>query len=149
MKLLIATDLSASSNAILDVARDIARSSRAKVWLLHVAEPEPDFVGYGVGPQSVRDSQAIDFHREHVELQAIADRLRDQGIETTALLIQGATAATILQQASKLQVNMIVVGSHGHGAVHKMLVGSVSENVLRRATTPVLVVPTRTDDLAR
>jgi hypothetical protein len=91
----------------------------------------------------VRDSVAKYFHREHAELQGIADRLRDQGIETAALLVQGATAETILQEANKLQVNMIVVGSHGHGAVHQLLVGSVSENVLREATTPVLVVPTR------
>ena len=144
MRLLVATDLSASSAAIIKHALDIARSSNCKLWLVHVADPDPDFVGYGVGPQSVRDSLATGFHREHAELQGIADRLRDQGVDATALLIQGATAETILQEASKLQVNMIVVGSHGHGAMHKLLVGSVSENVLRKATTPVLVVPTRT-----
>ncbi len=143
MKLLIAIDLSASSKKVVESALDIARSCKGKVWLLHVAAPEPDFVGYDVGPQSVRDSVAKDFHREHAELQGIANRLRDQAIETTALLVQGATAETILHEANKLQVNMIVVGSHGHGAVHRLLVGSVSEHVLRNSTTPVLVVPTR------
>ncbi len=149
MKLLVAIDLSEASKIIIEQALGIARSLKGEVWLLHVAEPEPDFVGYDVGPQSVRDSVAKEFHSEHAELQDIADRLRAQGIETKALLIQGATAATILREASKLRVDMIVVGSHGYGAVHKLLVGSVSENVLRKATAPVLVVPTRPSETAR
>jgi nucleotide-binding universal stress UspA family protein len=143
VNILVAVDLSGSTKTVIDHMIDLAVPLSASVWLLHVADPEPDFVGYEVGPQSERDAMAEKFHREHAELQAIAERMRNAGLQTTALLVQGATADTILQETAKLEVDMIIVGSHGHGAVYQALVGSVSEAVLRNCVVPVLVVPVR------
>ena len=107
-----------------------------------MADPEPDFVGYDVGPQSVRDSLSERFHAEHRRIQEIADRLRRSGIAATALLVQGATVETIVEKASELEVDIIVIGSHGRGAMHQLLMGSVSEGVIRHSRCPILVVPT-------
>jgi nucleotide-binding universal stress UspA family protein len=60
----------------------------------------------------------------------------------TALLVQGVTADTILEEAAKLAADIIVVGSRGKGALQQLVVGSVSEGVLRKSQCPVLVVPT-------
>jgi nucleotide-binding universal stress UspA family protein len=90
-----------------------------------------------------RDSLAEKFHREHRQIQEIAKRLREEGLEATALLVHGPTVEYILKEASELDVDMIVVGSHGRGAVYQLLVGSVSEGLLRKSRCPVLVVPTR------
>jgi nucleotide-binding universal stress UspA family protein len=143
MNILVAIDFSDATETIVLQAEKIAAALSATVWLLHVAEPEPDFIGYQPGPQTERDFLAERFHAEHRSIQQIADRLRTTGLETTALLIQGATAETIVDQASKLKVDMIIVGSHGRGAMYQLLVGSVSEGVLRVAACPTLVVPTR------
>jgi nucleotide-binding universal stress UspA family protein len=62
-------------------------------------------------------------------------------VAVTPLLVQGATIKTILQEAIKLKSDMIVIGSHGHGALYKTLVGSVSEGVIRQASCPVVVIP--------
>jgi len=142
MKLLVGVDLSESTEKILKKAEEVAKALSAKVWLLHVAMPEPDFVGFEVGPQTVRDSISKEFHEEHCHIQNLADRLRKAGLDTTALLIQGSTAETILNEASKLNIDMIVVGSHGRGAMYQLLVGSVSEGVLRKSACPILVIPT-------
>jgi len=152
MKLLVGVDLSESTETVVNKAERFAKALSAKVWLLHIAEPEPadiyiagyepDSIGVGLDPQSLRDALAQRFHREHRQLQEIADRLRMAGLDATALLVQGATVDTILKEASKLEVDMIVVGSHGQGAIYKLLVGSVSEGVLRKSACPVLVVPT-------
>jgi nucleotide-binding universal stress UspA family protein len=56
--------------------------------------------------------------------------------------VQGATVETILKEALKLDVDMIVAGSHGRGAMYQLLVGSVSEGVLHKSKCPVIVVPT-------
>ncbi|WP_316365731.1 universal stress protein [Candidatus Thiodiazotropha sp. CDECU1] len=143
MKILVAVDLSESSQKIVTKAEEIAQALSATIWLLHVAEPEPDFVGYEVGPQSVRDSLSQKFHDEHRQIQEMADSMREKKLDVTALLMQGSTAETILQEASRLGVDMIVIGSHGRGAMYQLLMGSVTEGVLHAATCPVLIVPTR------
>ena len=68
--------------------------------------------------------------------------MRQKSLDVKGLLIQGSTVEAILKQADKLKAQMIVMGSHGRGAIYKMLVGSVSEGVLHGAKCPVLVVPT-------
>jgi len=142
MKILIGVDLSDSTGKIVKIAMELAKALSARVWLLHVAEPDPDFVGFEAGPQSVRDSLSKTFHDEHCQIQEIADRFRTAGLDATALLVQGETAETILKEASKLGVDMIVVGSHGRGAMYHLVVGSISEGVLHGSECPILVVPT-------
>lgn len=143
MKLLVGVDLSDSTQKVVVKAENLARRLSATVWLLHVAAPEPEFVGMDVGPQSVRNSMAKGLHGEHSQIHAISQRMRDAGIDATGLLVQGATIETILNEASKHDVDMIVLGSHGRGAVYRALVGSVSEGVLRKSARPVLLIPTR------
>lgn len=142
MKLLAGVDLSESTEKVVKKVEEIAKALSARVWILHVAEPEPDFVGFETDPKCIRDSRSEMFHREHQQIQDIADRLRKAGLDTTALLVQGATVETILKEASKLDADMIVLGSHGQGAMYQLIVGSVSEGVLHQSACPVLIVPT-------
>lgn len=142
MSLLVAVDFSAVADDQLEIVSRLARPKR-EIYLLHVAEPDPSFVGYEAGPDEVRHDVAVEFKREHEELHALADRLREQGHEVTALMIQGPTVKTILEQAEKLEAEVIVVGSHGRGKLFDVVVGSVSAGVIRKAKVPVLVVPTR------
>jgi nucleotide-binding universal stress UspA family protein len=143
MNILVAVDFSEPTQNVVAKAAELVKAVSGKLWLLHVADPDPDFIGYEPGPQSVRDAVAKHFHAEHRQIQEIADGLRESGLEVTPLLIQGRTAETILKEAEKLGVDMIVVGSHGQSALHDLFVGSVSKGVLHDATCPVLVVPVR------
>ena len=141
--ILVPLDFSDVSEDVLRLAAEQARAFSAQLTLVHVAAPDPDFVGYDVGPKHVREYRADELRGEHRELQAAADALREQGIEAKALLIQGPTVEMVLKEARKLGADAIIIGSHGHGAVHRLLLGSVSEGVLRGAECPVLVVPAR------
>ena len=142
MKLLVCVDLSESTEIIVKKIEEITNALPAKVWLLHNAVPEPDVVEFKVDPQAARESLAKKFHVEHRQIQELANRMRKTGVDTTALLVHGATVETILNEASELEVDMIVVGSHGRGAMYQLLVGSVSEGILHNSRCPVLVVPT-------
>ena len=142
MKLLVCVDLSESTEIIVKKIEEITKALPAKVWLLHNAVPEPDVVEFKVDPRAARESLAKKFHVEHRQIQEIANRMRKAGVDTAALLVHGATVETILKEASELEVDMIVVGSHGRGAMYQLLVGSVSEAVLHKSIFPVLVVPT-------
>ncbi len=143
MNILVAVDLSPASAKVIGVARRVASANGSKVFVMHCAEPEPDFVGYDAGPEVVRDQVAAEFHREHKAVQDLAGSLRDAGIDATALLIRGPTVETTLREAERVEAELIIVGSHGRGAVYDLLVGSYSSGILRRSMVPVLVVPTR------
>ena len=142
MSLLVALDFSAVADDQLEIVSRLARPNR-EIFLLHVAEPDPSFIGMEAGPEVVRHDVAVEFRREHEQLHDLADRLREQGHEVTALMIQGPTVQTILEQAEKLEAEVIVVGSHGRGKLFDLVVGSVSAGVIRKSPVPVLVVPAR------
>ncbi len=141
MKLLVAVDFSGPTDLILRVASRLAGSLDASVWLVHVAEPEPDFVGYDAGPEVVRGQVAKELRDEHRKLQALADQMREAGVDAKSMLVQGPTVETLLAMAEKQDADLIVVGSHGRGMVAGMLLGSVSQGLIRAGRCPVTVVP--------
>jgi nucleotide-binding universal stress UspA family protein len=136
-----AVDFSESSERAVELASSLAERFGARLWLVHVAAPDPDFAGYDAGPQTERDSRAAELRKEHRDLQARALALRDRGLDATALLVQGPTVETLVSEARRLAADMLVVGSHGRGAVGRALLGSVGAGVVRHPPCPVLVVP--------
>lgn len=142
MKIMVCVDLSDSTETIMQKIEELAKPLSARVWLLHNAEPEPDTVEFKVDPISAREELARKFHVEHRQIQALADQLRNTGIDTTAMLVHAKTVDAILTEAEDVGADMIVVGSHGRGAMYQLLVGSVSKGVLHKSKLPVLVIPT-------
>jgi len=143
MKLLVAIDFSEVTEKIMAKVKELALKVNAKVWLIHVVQPEPDFIGYKVGPETEREFIAKKFRQKHILLQEKAEELKNEGINITPLLVQGPTIETILSQAEKIEADIIVVGSHGHGAMFRILVGSISEGLLHNSTKPLLIIPAK------
>ena len=141
MKLLIAVDFSKTFDSVIAYASKLGSLLNARIWLLHVAEQNPELVGHEVASHTVRDLAAKEFHEEHRQLQQAGDELRKAGLDCVSLLVQGNTAATIIAEAERLDIDMIVLGSQGKGAVKKLFLGSACEDVIRTSTIPVLVVP--------
>ncbi len=146
MKILVCVDLSDSTDEILKRIEELCRPLKARVWLLHNAMPEPETIEFKVDPIEARKSLAKKFHHQHRQLQEFAERFRKSGVDATALLVHGKTVDTILTEASDLDIDVIVVGSHGRGAMYQLLMGSISEGVLQRSSRPVLVIPTHKRD---
>ena len=143
MKVLAALDLARTTPDVLREARIWARRLSAELILIHVADPDPDFIGYGAGPESVRLAVAHKFTRAHQRLEALSVELRKEGLDATALLLQGATAETILREAERLSADVVLMGTRARSAVRELFVGSVSKEVLRQSTRPVLLIPPR------
>ncbi len=142
MNILVALDFSDASAPILSEAVNLAKTiDGGKVYLLHVAAPDPDFVGYDVGPQYIRDARADELKEEHKQLAAYQKQIEAAGIPCTPLLIAGHAAQLISEEAVKLETRYIVIGSHGHSAIYEALLGSVTQAVIREAKIPVMVVP--------
>lgn len=158
--LLVAVDFSKSTDAVLKEASILATELGAKLWLLHVADREnaavafqtsqfadysPEAVTMPGDVQLARDISAEELKREHKELLGISSNLRNSNIDAQALLVEGNAAAMILEKAQELESDMIILGSHGHGLLHKALLGSVSEAIIRHAGCNVLIVPNATE----
>ena len=143
MKVLAALDLDRTTPDVLREARIWARRLSAELILIHVAEPDPDFIGYGAGPESVRLAVAHKFTRAHKQIEEAARELRKEGLDVTALLVQGATAESILREANRLSADVILMGTRARGAMRALIVGSVSKAVIRESTRPILLVPHR------
>ncbi len=146
MKTIIAAvDFSPATDAVIAQAVALAKAFAAALYLVHVAAPDPDFVGYEPGPDSVRHDVAAGLRDTHRQLQERSGELRGAGIDCTGLLVQGSTPETLVREADRLNADVIVIGSHGHGALHRALLGSVSEHVLHHAKRPLLILPRKAD----
>lgn len=136
-------DFSPVCDRIVKNAGKLSALYNAKCWLLHVADPDPDFVGYKVGPQYVRDYKAAKLHQEHEQLQNYKKELEKAGIECEALLIQGQINPTIIEEIKKLEIDLVVLGSHGHSRLYDLVVGSVSEFLLKKHIVPLFIIPSK------
>ena len=139
--ILVAVDFSDVTPRVVETARGLASACSARIVLLNVAAPDPAFMGYEAGPPTVRHDVAGDLQRHHQQLEKLKETAAADGADVLALHIQGPTVEKILHEAAEQKASWIVMGSHGHGAIHDLLVGSVTHGVLKGASCPVVVVP--------
>jgi nucleotide-binding universal stress UspA family protein len=134
-----AYDGSPESNLALEAAVGLAKSAEATVRVLAVHEPfGPTTIG--LAPMGAADVGAV------TQREAMEDRLHEMVSELPAslraqgLLLKGDAADELLEQ-TEFGVDLLVMGSRGHGPVGQVLLGGVSAKVIRNAPCPVLVVP--------
>lgn len=139
--ILVPIDFSDVTARVTETARKFAAAFESRIVLLSVAEPEPDFVGFDPGPSTVRMAVARDFKVERQRLEELKAECANSGCEVTALHIQGPIVEKILHEVGSQQADLIVIGSHGHGAFYDLLVGSVTQGIIKGARCPVVVVP--------
>lgn len=144
--ILVAVDFHESVNTLLAYAESLAEKFNAKIWLLHVADPEPDFVGYEPGPQYIRDLKAEEYRDEHRNLQALCDGFIQKNINAEALLIQGPTVEMILKEAEELRADLMIVNTHKHGFFFNLFSESVSLELFKKSNIPLLTIPVEEDD---
>lgn len=135
-KLLLATDLTDASMAATEEAFDLA--GRLGATLLVVSVIDPGSLLLPGGRFRVRVDQVRE-QREQLA-QALVERGREDGIDVSFLIWTGDPGDMIVSAAEAEQADMVLVGSHGRGAVGRLFIGSVSEHVVRHAPCPVLVV---------
>jgi nucleotide-binding universal stress UspA family protein len=131
--ILVAVDGSRDAEAALNHAVALARDQRARLTLVTVAPLTSQAVGVGAGA-------APDLHDAHQKIiRKAADSLPgDVGVTTR--IERGDPAEAILRLTAGDEFDLVVLGSHGHGRVHRALIGSVSEKVLRASRVPVLLM---------
>ena len=136
--ILVATDGSRSAKEAVDFAIELAAEHEAALLVVHVVgvldfvNDDPEDAGYAV----IHEPTA----RDHVVLEAVAARATERGVSARTSLRFGSAVDEIVAYADACDVDVIVVGTRGHGRVASALLGSVSLGVMRRSTRPVLIV---------
>ncbi len=138
-KLLLATDLSEASSSATDQAFELAGMLGADLLVVSVIDPGSLLLPGG--RFRARIDQVRERHEE--EAQALVERGRALGIAVSFLVWTGDPGDQVVSAAEAERVDMVIVGSHGRGAVGRLFLGSVSEHVVRNAPCPVLVVRPR------
>jgi nucleotide-binding universal stress UspA family protein len=143
MKLLAAVDLSKASGYVTEAVHRVALATDAEVYVLHTIIPLPGVAGPEFNPVTEQQELSERYLDERDQLNELVTQLVEADVNASALMAQGDPVKTILKQAERLDAELIVVGSHGHGMMFDALVGSTSAGILRKSTIPVLVVPVR------
>lgn len=133
-----AVDFSSASENALRVAAELARRLDSKLVLLHVREPRLLPAGAVLAPPEFFSDAVVRDAEEMATWTAIAEEAR--GAKVRTVTVEGPAAVSICRFARESRADLIVVGTHGRGAVSRMVVGSVAEQVGRKAQCPVLFV---------
>lgn len=140
--LLAAVDFSDASPRIVERAAEFARVFGARLVLLHVVEPVASYVPVGAAMDVIETAPPPVMEEDLAAQQEHLNRLAAgiENVDTVAII--GLAADEIVTQAERHGAGMILLGSHGHGALYHLFAGSVVTGVLKRSKIPVLVVPT-------
>jgi nucleotide-binding universal stress UspA family protein len=131
------TDFSEHSANAFGLACALARDYSARLLVLHVVErPVLAYGGVMTPPPPPPSPEAREAAIEKLRRISPADR----AIPVEHLCEEGDAATGILQVARERQGDLIVMGSHGRTGLGRLLMGSVAEQVVRRAACPVLIV---------
>jgi nucleotide-binding universal stress UspA family protein len=157
--ILVPIDFSDVTRPMIALARQLAKTFGAEIHLVHVKEltaaTAPGTLGYGLAgmpelvpmsgvpvpdfgpmPQAMPEDES-----EKSKLAKWQEEIAQDGIKVSLREPTGTVAKEILSQADELKADLIVMGTHGHGAMYNLLVGSATKGVLKHSTRPVLLVP--------
>lgn len=140
--ILFPTDFSTASDAALAHAEALAKQSGARLLIVHVEEPPLAYGGgelyYGLPePNSERIQKMLEDVRPH-----------DPAVPFEHRLTMGDPAGEVVRIAGDEQCEMIVMGTHGRTGLTRLLMGSVAEQIVRRAPCPVLIYREAAERLA-
>jgi nucleotide-binding universal stress UspA family protein len=133
-RIVVAVDFSETSLRAARLALDVASSS-ATIYLAHVAPRDSSLYDWkGWGTTYKQDAGNA--------LQKVREQLRvPADMQVQNVLLQGDPATELLAFATSVNADLIATGSHGHGFVARMLIGSVATRMVRCSTCSVLTVP--------
>lgn len=144
--ILVAVDFSNATPGVVAMAVELAKALGAKLELFHVIEPEPSYTAYGFTPGEFPAMNAFQEdakRRARQKLEQLLKSVQADLLDATLQMAEGSPLHSLLERVKDGGADLVVAGSHGHGAVASLLLGSVAEGMVRRATVPTLVVPAR------
>lgn len=138
-KILFPTDFSEYSNHALLYANELAKSFGAKVIALHVVGV-PTYAGsYEIAIDLTTLRETIE-EAARKRMDDLVAKIREAGVEVEGEVRAGVPFVEIIEASNRHDADVIVLATHGWGAIKHLLLGSTAEKVVRKASRPVLTV---------
>ena len=142
MRVLVATDGSSCADVAVDLVAAATWPEGSTVHVVQAVESGGGLAGYALAAEFLTQSESLEEdlrHEADTIVQRTVARLREAGLTASGVVLRGRPADAVAKAATDVDADLIVLGSRGHGAIERMLLGSVSSEVVDRATVPVLV----------
>ncbi|MEI7423563.1 MAG: universal stress protein [Prolixibacteraceae bacterium] len=151
-KVLIALDYNPSARKVAEIGYMLAKKMNAEVFLMHVLltpvfyssteySPITGFINFGdLAEMKLDNYENINKAAQHF-LNKTKDHLGDKNIKT--VIGDGEFALTILQKAKEVAADIIVMGSHSRKWLDNIVMGSVTQEVLKKSTLPLFIIPVK------
>jgi nucleotide-binding universal stress UspA family protein len=137
-KILVATDFSAEARIALNHAINIARLHSAEIILVHACpllEPPHEIIGH----DDWRDSMRMQLAENRADLEALRDEMSGQYAAISHRIVDDLPAAGVVRAAHDLEVDLVVVGTHGRTGLKRFMLGSDSERIIRHSSIDVML----------
>ena len=138
-RILVPTDASEYSRRALKTALELARSIQAEVVLLHVSYTPQAYWGYTISYGITVTQEQLEQNGE-LALEATLTGIDSEQVVIHKRVESGHPVTIIVEQIKKENIDLVIMGSHGYGAIAGSVLGSVSQRVLQRASCPVLII---------
>lgn len=141
-EILVATDFGAAADNALRYGETLAREFGARLHVLHAAPNlfARSMDGYGYAAISPELQEELEQGARRQMAERVSDEDRRELHAKTTILVRNSPAAAIVDYAKEHAIDLIIVGTHGRGAIAQVFLGSVAERVVRTAPCPVLTV---------
>ncbi|NNE37899.1 MAG: universal stress protein [Gammaproteobacteria bacterium] len=139
-KILFPTDFSKNSEQALKYATDIAEKYGAALYIIHVTLGVNQYLAYDVTayiPEDMKENERKKL-QENLEKLPSAELGKPSSVQHEVL--EGLPVPEILQYIKDNDIDVVVMGTHGHTGLKHLVMGSVAENIVRSSTVPVLTV---------
>jgi len=142
--ILVPIDFSDATESVLKTAREIGKAFGSRIVLFHGVETKLPSIELFPGltePPSACMAIPIstNLEWEDCEMAKAKSDFDESSLEVKTLILEGAVVSHILEESQR--ADLIIMGSHGHGALYHLLAGSITQGVLKSATIPVMIVP--------
>jgi nucleotide-binding universal stress UspA family protein len=133
-RIVLATDLSSTSEGATAQALQLARDLKAELLVVSVIDPTSPHTGPALARMDQRRAA------REVAAQALVVEGRRAGVNVHFLVWEGEPGPAIVEAALAEAADLVIVGTHGRSRVGRLVLGSVSDHVVRHAPCPILIV---------
>ncbi|WP_081212250.1 universal stress protein [Salegentibacter sediminis] len=141
--ILVAIDRKKEAEQLIARAVEIAKLSKAKIWIIHVTEPDPDdFLAREAGPQYVYDKRSKKRKEEAATIQQWVEEInKDKEVEAEGLLIEGPVVKSLRNITEEHHIDLVVAGHRKKNFLYSLFTANKKKDLVDELKVPLLAVP--------